>query len=166
MRVFFFAGFLVCASLIGIALYFQYAQDMEPCPLCIFQRVTIMALGIIFLLAALHNPGQFWKKIYGTLIVLVSLIGIGLSGRHVWIQSLPEDQIPSCGPGLEFMMETLPLRDVISKVLTGSGECHDINWVFLGLTIPGWTCLLFILFALSGVTLIWKRQHDIGGSRL
>lgn len=123
-----------------------------------------MTLGLVFLVAAVHDPGQLWRRVYGVLIFLISLAGAGLSGRHVWIQSLPEDQVPSCGPGLEFMMETLPLSDVISKVLSGSGECHDINWIFLGLTIPGWTCLLFILFALSGAVLLWKPRHDIGGS--
>ena len=150
-------GFLVCAALMAAALYFQYAMYMDPCPLCIFQRVAVIAVGIVCLLGFVHDPAGAGRTVYGVLVVMFSLVGAALAGRQVWLQHLPPDKVPECGPGLDYMMEVLPLLDVVRKVLSGSGECAEVNWVFLGLTIPGWTSLFFAAFAVFGVVVARSR---------
>jgi disulfide bond formation protein DsbB len=142
------AGFVVCAALIGYALYAEHVLGLAPCPLCIFQRMAVIAIGFIFLIAALHNPRGWGRTLYGSLIVLAALIGIGIAARHIWIQAQPPGTVAACGADLNYMMEILPLKEVISKVLTGSGECGEINWRMLGLSMPWWVA--FALTALGG----------------
>lgn len=146
-----FAGAGICALLLGYAYYAQYYQGLEPCPLCIFQRVAVLALGLAFLVAALHNPGRTGGRIYAVLIGLVTLAGVGVAGRHVYIQSLPAGQVPECGATLDFMLEVFPLVDVIKQVLTASGECGVIDWSFLGLSMPMWVLVCVILLGVGGV---------------
>lgn len=139
------AGFLVCAGVIGFALYLQHVQGQEPCPLCILQRVTWLALGGIFLVAAVHGPARAWAMVYGGLLFVAAGIGMGIAGRHVWLQHLPKDQVPACGPDLDFMLRQFPLSETLQKVLSGSGECAETGWTFLGLSIAGWSLLWFVL---------------------
>ena len=134
-------GFLVCVGLLAFALYVQGVLRVEPCPLCIFQRIGIAACAVFFLLAWVHNPTSWGARVYALLIVLAALATMAVAARHVWIQHLPEDAVPSCGAGLSFLLEEFPVADVIRKVLTGSGECHQVNWVFLGLSMPTWVLL-------------------------
>jgi len=137
-------GLLVCAGLIAYALYSQYVLGFEPCPLCIFQRVAVIAVGIGFLAAFLHGPLKRGATIYGALISLLALLGALISIRHIWIQAQPEGAVASCGATLGYMLDTLKFTTVIAKVLTGSGECHAINWTLLGLSMPWWVLLSFI----------------------
>jgi disulfide bond formation protein DsbB len=142
------AGFLLCAGLIAYAYHAQYDLNVEPCPLCIFQRVAFAALGLVLLLAGLHAPrGAGGRRAWGVLALLAAAAGIGIAGRHVWLQHLPADQVPMCGPGLEFLTEAMPLSSVIRTVLTGSGECAKVDWTFLGLSMPEWSLLWFVLLA-------------------
>jgi protein dithiol:quinone oxidoreductase len=140
-----------CALLLGYAYYLQHFQGLEPCPLCIFQRVAVFGLGVVFLLAAIHNPGALGARVYAVLIGLVALAGAGVSARHVYIQSLPPGQVPECGATLDFMLEVFPLVDVVRKVLTASGECGVVDWRFLGLSIPAWTLICFVALGILGV---------------
>lgn len=140
--------FLGCTGLIVAALYMQHVMGMHPCPLCITQRVFVIAVGLLALAAALHNPKPLGRKIYGALSLLAALVGAGVSARHVWIQSLPEDQVPACGPGLEYMFETFPLMEALTLLFQGDGNCADVVWQFLGLSIPGWTLVAFAGLAL------------------
>ena len=96
-------GFVICASLLGYAYYMQLGAGLDPCPLCIFQRIGMIALGTVFLVAAVHNPQRLGQRIYGTLIALTALAGASVAGRHVWLQHLPPEQVPACGPDLEYM---------------------------------------------------------------
>ena len=153
-------GFAVCAALIAFAYYLQLVQHEEPCPLCIFQRVAVFALGVIFLLAALHNPGRVGAVVYGLLITLSAGIGGAIAARHVWLQHLPPGQVPDCGPGLDYMLESFPLGQTLRLVLKGSGECAAAGWHFLGLSIPGWTLIFFALLGISGFVQIWNRPRD------
>lgn len=149
-RAQFLLGFVVCASLIAFAYHTQYrdVHPLDPCPLCIFQRVAFAALALVFLLGGLHAPrGAGGQRAYGVLGLAAAATGIGIAGRHVWLTHLPADQVPSCGPPLNFMMEANPLGDVIRKVLTGSGECAKVDWTFLGLSMPAWSLLWFVLLA-------------------
>ena len=153
-RAAYFLGFLVCAALMAFALYLQYAMDLEPCPLCVFQRVAMIATGVVFLVAALHNPGRRGAAFYGVLTLIAAGIGAGLAAWQVWIQGQPKGSVPSCGMGLDYMLDTLPLTDVISRVLKGSGECAEQGWVFLGLAIPSWTFVFFVAMIAAAVALI------------
>ncbi len=141
-------GFLACAGLIAFALYLQHQLGEDPCALCIFQRVAVVALGIIFLIAGLHNPGARGNRAYASLALVATLAGGGIAARHVWLQNLPKDQVPECGPGLSYLMETQPWLRVFQNVLQGSGECAEVGWTFLRLSIPEWTMICFVLFAI------------------
>ena len=153
-RAAYFLGFLVCAALMAFALYLQYAMDLEPCPLCVFQRVAMIATGVVFLVAALHNPGRRGAAFYGVLTLIAAGIGAGLAAWQVWIQGQAKGSVPSCGMGLDYMLDTLPLTDVISRVLKGSGECAEQGWVFLGLAIPSWTFVFFVAMIAAAFALI------------
>lgn len=150
--------FLFTLVAMAFALWLQYDQHLEPCPLCIFQRVAMMATGAVALLAFLHGPGRAGRRLYAGLTTLAALAGVGVAGRHVWLQHLPPDQVPSCGPGLDYWLDTFPLFDVIGKVLRGSGECAEIDWVFLGITLPGWTLLVFVVLAVVAVWQLLRRD--------
>lgn len=152
-------GFLACAALIGFALFSQFQWGLQPCPLCIFQRIAFAALGLVFLIGALHSPkGAGGRRAYGLLAFIAAAVGIGIAGRHVWLTHLPPDQVPHCGPPLEFMMETNALTDVIRKVLTGSGECAKVDWTFLGLSMPAWSLTWFVLLALWALWAAFRRR--------
>jgi protein dithiol:quinone oxidoreductase len=146
-------GGAACAAAMGFALYAQYGLGLEPCPLCIFQRVAVIACGAVFLLGAIHNPGRIGATIYSLLIVVCAGAGAVVSGRHVWLQSLPPDKVPACGAGLSYMLETLPFSEVLSTVLKGSGECSSIDWRFLDLTMPAWVLVFFLSVIVAAVVL-------------
>lgn len=153
-------GFLACAGLLAFALYVQGVLRIEPCPLCIFQRIGIAACGLAFLLAWIHNPSSWGARVYAALIGLASLATLAVAARHVWIQHLPEDAVPSCGAGLGFLLQEFPVAEVIRKVLTGSGECHQVNWVLLGLSMPTWVLLCAAgLGALGGWANLGARRR-------
>lgn len=139
-------GFLCCVGLMAYALYSQYVLGFEPCPLCIFQRVAVMAVGLMFLLAAMHHPRERGARVYGVLTMIAALTGVLIAGRHVWIQAQPPGTVAACGATLDYMLDILPITTVINRVLTGSGECAEINWTLLGLSMPWW-----VLFACIGL---------------
>jgi protein dithiol:quinone oxidoreductase len=149
-----FAGFAVCCGLMGFALFAQHVLLLDPCPLCVLQRVAVISLGIVFLVAALHNPNGAGRIVYGVLLALAAGAGAAVAGRHAWLQQLPPDEVPSCGPGLDYMLDTLPLTEALSNVFSGSGECAEIVWQFLGLSMPGW--VLVWMIALGGAGL-WNN---------
>jgi len=131
-------GLLVCVGLLGYAYYAQMHLHLEPCPLCIFQRIGVAGIGLAFLLATLHNPRGWGSRIYGLLIVVAATATLGVAARNVWIQHLPADQVPTCGASLSYLLDIFPLTQVIRTVLTGSGECAEITWTLLGLSMPAW----------------------------
>ena len=136
--------FTVAMMLIAV-VYFQGMLYLLPCPLCVSQRVFAITTGVIALIAFIHNPGRKGQKIYAILTALAALGGSSISGRQVWLQSLPEDQIPSCGPTLDWMFTAnFPLQEILGAMFFGEGSCAEIKWQFLGLSIPGWTLVAFI----------------------
>lgn len=142
-------GFLACVAVLAYALYSQYYGGLIPCPLCTFQRGAFVVLAVVFLVGGLHAPrGRAGRRAYGVLALLAAALGISIAGRHVWLQHLPADQVPACGPDLSFMMEAFPLSDVLRKVFTGSGECARVDWTFLGLAMPAWSLICFVVLAL------------------
>lgn len=155
-------GAFACAGLMAYALYAQHMLGLEPCPLCIFQRVAVIALGAVFLLAAAHRAGNAGRRAYSVLLGLVALAGIGVAGRHVWLTTLPPERVPACGPGLDFMLESFPLRDALAMVLSGSGECASVDWTFLGLTMPAWVLIALVCLGVWGIVWNW-RAGKAGG---
>lgn len=153
-------GFAVCAALLVIAYYLQYQQGLDPCPLCIFQRVGFFVLGIAFLGAGLHAPRQGGARVYAMMLFAIAAIGSALAGRHIWIQSLPPDQVPACGPALSYMLETFPLWDTVRMVLQGSGECAQVDRV-LGVSIPVWSLASFIALGVAGVLVNWGTDGRV-----
>lgn len=148
-------GFLACAGLMAYALYAEHVLGLSPCPLCIFQRVAVIALGVVFLIAALHGPGRTGARVYGVLAAITALAGIAISARHIWIQAQPPGTVAACGADLDYLLEIMPLTEVVSKVLTGSGECGTVDWTFLGLSMPWW-----VLISLA-VLMLWALAVNI-----
>lgn len=146
-----FAGFLACAGMMGYALFVQYGLGLEPCPLCVLQRMAVISLGVVFLIAALQNPKGSGRLLYALLVVAAAGAGIGVAGRHVWIQSLPADQVPECGPPFDFIIDTRPLADALKMIFSGSGECAKIDWQFLGLSMPAWVLISLCCLGAFGI---------------
>jgi disulfide bond formation protein DsbB len=159
-------GFLVCLGLLAYAWYAQSVLGLEPCPLCIFQRVGIALIGVLFLLAAVQNPRRWGARIYGVLLMAASLATIGVAARHVWVQSQPPGAVPSCGasPGYMLLKLHIPVGQVIRKVLTGSGECAQVNWRLLGLSMPAW--VLIAAFCLGILALLANFRTAAPRARL
>jgi protein dithiol:quinone oxidoreductase len=151
-------GFAVCAALLAYALYAQFYQGLEPCPLCIFQRIGVAVLGLAFLAAALHHPRGGGRYVYALLIALAALATVSVAARHLYVQSLPPGTLPSCGAPLTVLLKFTPLWQVIRKVLTGSGECAVVNWRFLGLTMPAWVLIWALLLGAAGLSLNLRRE--------
>ena len=147
-------GFAACAALLGYAYYAQFVLHLEPCPLCIFQRIGILALGVVFLIAAAHDPVGWGRRAYAAAAAAAALATIGVALRHLYIQHLPEGSVPACGASLDFMLKVFSLSEVLVKVLTGSGECAKVTWQFLGLAMPAW--VLIAAFVL-GAYAVWNN---------
>lgn len=151
-RIQFLLGFVTCVALLAFALYSQYYGGLLPCPLCTFQRAAFAALGLVFLTGAMHAPDRaFPRALYSSTAVLCSGVGVAIAGRHVWLQNLPPDKVPACGPDLSYMLEAFPLGDVLRRVFTGSGECAEVDWTFLGLAMPAWSLAWFVLLGVWAV---------------
>ena len=158
-RTLYLIGFIDCLLLISYALYSEYVLGLEPCPLCVFQRIAVILVGFIFLALAAFVPRTSIAKIIASiLITITSLSGVIIAGRHVWLQNLPPDKVPGCGPGLDFMVSTFPLSEVFEMVFTGSGECANVDWSFLSLSMPAWVMILLALIGYYGVWITYKRD--------
>jgi disulfide bond formation protein DsbB len=152
-RLPFALGALACALLLSFGYYLQYAKGLEPCPLCLFQRGFFYAVLIVFALAALHGPRGKGRIAYGALAALFAAGGAATAARQVWLQHLPADKVPQCGPDLFFMLENFPLSQALQKLVAGTGECAVVDWRFLGLSIAEWSLAWFCFFFLYALWL-------------
>jgi disulfide bond formation protein DsbB len=145
--------FLFCCAMMGIAYYMQYFMGLKPCHLCIMQRVFFTAAGLVGLAGFLHNPGVKGIKIYGITSAALALAGSGFAMRQIWLQHLPKDQVPACGPSLSYMLQEFPLGETLKVMFSGDGNCAEIAWVdpVLGLGIPEWAIVGFAMIATAGV---------------
>lgn len=144
-----------CFGAIAYAVaWLQWGLGLEPCPLCVLDRVAFALAGLVFLLAVLHGPGALGRRVYAGLALLPLAFGVGVAGRHVWLQHLPEDQVPACGPSLDYILDNFPLQQALDLVLRGSGSCASVQWQFLGLSIPEWTLGLFLALSLFAVAIV------------
>ncbi|MCL4471145.1 MAG: disulfide bond formation protein B [Sulfuricella sp.] len=157
-RKLFLAIFLVCLGLLGFGLVLQHVKHLEPCPLCILQRIAFIAIGITALAAAIHNPKRRGWTVYGSLLAFFSVLGGGVAAWQVYLQHLPPGQVPECGPGLDYMLEAMPLTKILPLIFKGSGECAEVTWTFLELSIAQWALGWFVLFALVGVIAAVRRR--------
>lgn len=157
-RSLFTSLFVFCVALMGAALYFQYGMDLQPCPLCMLQRGAVIAVGLVALIGALHNPRGWGRGIYAILVMMFAVAGMGFASRQLWLQSLPPDQIPACVPSLNYLLQAFPLTKALEVAMRGSGDCAQVTWRFLGLSMPGWTLLSFVAMFLAGGVVLFRRR--------
>ncbi len=156
-RILSLAGALACAGMMGFALYAQHVLLLDPCPLCILQRIATILMGALFLIAALHDPGTSGSRIYAGFLAAFALAGAAVAAWHVRLQNLPPDEVPSCGPGLEYMVDNFPLRDALGMIFKGSGECAEVAWRLLGLSMPTWVIIGLGGLGIAGVWNFLRR---------
>ena len=147
----------VCAGLLAFAYYLQYIQHLEPCPLCYVQRWFFYAMLAVFLVAAIHGRGAL---VYGGLATLFAAGGLAAASRQVWLQHLPADKVPQCGPDLIFMLKNFPLGETLGNLIQGSGECAKVDWTFLGLSIAEWSLAWFVVLAAYALWLGLRRSNS------
>lgn len=153
-------GLLTCIALLGFALYTQFVGGLMPCPLCTFQRGAFILLGLVFLAGAVHGPKSRGGRVaYAVPGLLAGGLGLLVAGRHVWMQHLPADKVPACGPDLNFMMQAFPMGEVVRRVFTGSGECALVDWTLLGLSMPQWSLLWFVLLTAWALFVGLRPRH-------
>jgi disulfide bond formation protein DsbB len=151
------AGAGIVVALMSYALYAEHIVGLEACPLCILQRMAMIALGFVFVVAALHAPRGVGARVYGALGALVALVGLGISGWHVRLQNLPPADVPACGPGYDYIMSTFGWLEGLSMIFTASGECATVNWEWLGLSMPAWVFIWFVALGALAVVANWSR---------
>ena len=145
--------------MMGYALYAEHVLYLMPCPLCVFQRMAVIAMGIVFLVAAVQGPQGAARKVYAALLAVAAAAGVVVAGRHVWLQNMPEDQVPACGPGFDYIMDSFPFADALKLIFSGSGECADVDWWFLGLSMPTWVLIMIVSLGAAG---IWNNLRRAG----
>ena len=148
--------FAVCAGLIAFGLYLQHAMDLEPCPLCILQRYVFILVGLVALLAAVHDPQWWGRRVYGAMLAVVAGLGAGVAARHAWLEHNPP-QIFDCGADLGFMVDAFPLAEALPMIFRGSGDCTEVLWRFLGLSISEWALVWFLIFVVAGLYAVIKK---------
>jgi disulfide bond formation protein DsbB len=151
-------GLAAATGLLCYALYAQYGLGLEPCPLCILQRIAVIGMGLLFLLALLHDPRRGGARIYGVLLGLLAASGIAVAARHLWIQAQPPGSVADCGASLDYMLDVLPPGEVLMKVLKGSGECSKLDWSFLGLSMPAWVLIACVGLGAWGLWVNLSRR--------
>ncbi len=151
-------GALVCAGLLAYAYYLQYFEGQDPCPLCLVQRFFYYGIFIALGVGALHGPGRKGAIAYSVAALVFAAGGLATAVRQVWLQHLPADQVPACGPDLYFMVENLPFARMLQLLLRGSGQCAEVHWTFLGLSIAEWSLAWFVLFAAFALALALRKR--------
>ncbi|MFT6051500.1 MAG: disulfide bond formation protein DsbB [Halioglobus sp.] len=156
-RTVFFCLSALSALAIVFAVVLERQLGLLPCPLCMTQRAFIVLMGVFALIAALHNPSAWGRRVYGVLCTLAVMAGGAVAARHVWLQYLPKDLVPACGPSLEYMLETLPFSETLNIVLMGDGNCADVVWTLFGFSIPEQTLALFIVLT---IICLWQTLRS------
>lgn len=164
-RPLYLLALITCVSLMGVALYLEHVVGLIPCPLCIIQRVLLILVGLVCLAALIHNPSAEQPsrrptaaRLYGVGVGFFAILGAAVAGRQVWLQHQPSDQLPSCLPSLDYMIDVLPLQDIMHMLFNGTADCAKVDWTFLGLSIAEGTLLAFIAFSLFGLTQLFRSN--------
>lgn len=148
-----------CAALIATALFFQFVGGLEPCPLCITQRIMVILVGLVMLVAVVHRPSRLGTRVYAILGFATAMGGAAVSGRHVWLQHLPPEEVPACGPGLGYMLQNFPFSDTVKAMFTGTGDCAKVDWTLLGLSMPAWVLICFAGIAVVSLAQFWNEHR-------
>lgn len=159
-RMIFLLLLIGCSTLLLTAIFVEPFASMEACPMCMMQRAVFILIAGVSLIASLHNPGTIGTRIYGAILALGATGGAMIAARQIWLQHLPEDRVPACGPGLDYMLEVFPILEVIEMAIRGTGDCAKVQWTFAGLSIPGWSLIAFTAIALVSLWLIFRRNKD------
>ena len=158
-RKFFITVFAICIGLLIFGLYLEHVQGLEACPLCIFQRIAYTAIIFITLIGAIHNPRNLLQNIYKLLMVISAITGAAIAGRQIWLQHLPPELVPECGPGLDYMFNVFPFGEALKMIFTGSGECAEVKWRFIGLSIAEWSLIMFIGIFIATILSIYTSRY-------
>lgn len=153
-----FGLFALCAAMLGFGLYLQLVVGLHPCPMCIMQRYALVAVGLIALVGGLQGPRAWGQRVYATLIGASAIAGAGVAANQSWLQLHPPG-IAECGPGLEYLMESFPLTEVLPMLFRGAGDCSAIDWTFLGLSLANWSLLSFSAILLFSVWLLLRGKQ-------
>lgn len=150
----------IAAATLGLVLagvfYFQAELGLEPCPMCILSRFTFIGIGAVSLVAAIHGPRGIALKAYGGIVALLAATGIGISIRHSYLQHFPP-KVESCGADLEFILNTMPLSQAFPRIFAGTGSCSRVDWTFLGLSIPEWAGVWYVIFLVAALWTALRR---------
>ena len=157
-RLGFVLGVLICAALLGFGYYLQYVEMQEPCPLCMLQRLAYIAVGAICLIGALHGPARAGATVYSALMFVGAALGAAVAARQVWLQHLPKNLVPECGPGFDYMMRKFPLGEALARIFKGSGECAEVGWSFLGLSIAGWSLVWLVVLCALAIAIAMRAR--------
>ena len=158
-RAQFLAGGLACIALLAYAIFEQFQMGIEPCPKCIFQRIAFIAMALFFLTAAAHGPRATGRRVYAVLVAIAATAGSIVAVRHLMVQFGPHDPLlEGCGPGLNYLLDAFPLAEAVKKAFMASGDCGEINWTFLGLTMPGWTLVCYLLLGAGALWAGFRRR--------
>ena len=158
-RKFFIVIFTICIGLLIFGLYLEHVHGLEACPLCIFQRIAYTVIIFIALIGAIHNPRNLLQIIYKLLMVISAITGAAIAGRQIWLQHLPPELVPECGPGLDYMFNVFPFREALKMIFTGSGECAEVQWRFIGLSIAEWSLIMFIGIFIATILSIYTSRY-------
>ncbi len=159
-RVINIAVFLGCVITIGIVLYMEHVMLLSPCGLCITQRVFVILCGLVCLASGIHNPSAHGQKLYAFAAAAMCIFGSYFAGRQIWLQHLPEDQVPACGPGLTYLYENFPFIEVLNFLLKGDGNCAEVQFRFLGLSIPEMSMVAFVILFSTCMYMAFRQQKE------
>lgn len=164
-RLLYLIAFFICVVLLLIALYMEHYMGMLPCPLCIIQRIAFVLIGLTCLAAVIHNPAPRENRrragaarAYGVATTIFSGFGAAIAGRQVWLQYQPVDQLPSCLPPLDYMIDVMPLGQLVAELFSGTADCAAVSWTFLGLSIAECTLIAFICFTVFGLFQVFRSD--------
>lgn len=146
-------------ALLAVAFYMEYQMDLEPCPLCMLQRIVFFCVGVVSLVSAL-TVSEKARKVFSWMVVVLSFVGAALAIRHLYLQSLPMDELPACLPGLSYMFEVFPWQEIMQAMVMGTGECGDVVWTLFGISIPGWTLVAFIGMAIVNMVIALRVNKN------
>jgi disulfide bond formation protein DsbB len=158
-RAQYIAGFSVCVALLAYAYYVQFELGIEPCPMCIFQRIVFIVMAILFLVGAIQNPQARGRRVYALLLVLTAGIGVGIAARHLWVQHQPPDLMAGCAPGWNYMISNFPISKALKMAFTGSADCAQVSWTFLDLSMPFWTLVCYVLLGAGALWVGFRQRH-------
>ena len=149
---------LFCLGLILTALYMQNVMGLVPCYLCVTQRAFIIAIGLVALIGAIHSPDLTGRRVYAILTGLLAIAGGFFSSKQLWLQSLPEDKVPACGPPVDYLFDAFSFSEALAMLFRGDGNCAEVQWTLFGISIPGWTLLSFIAMLLVSLWLAFRKN--------